>query len=179
MLCRGGRGWSWVSLLSPPQRWARLSMAVAPCVLLLPLPGPFPVHGPCHAQPHCSHPWPHSCGGNGCWTRSSRRTSRKTRRWCCWPWTTCSRCPSSSAPHPAGTTAHLSLQAPFLHPTSVCLLSFEFPLPPLSRSHTGKAGEEHWNRSPGLWVQTWPSLVSGSTGRAVSFLSCSILTWGW
>lgn len=119
MLCRGGRGWSWVSLLSPPQRWARLSMAVAPCVLLLPLPGPFPVHGPCHAQPHCSHPWPHSCGGNGCWTRSSRRTSRKTRRWCCWPWTTCSRCPSSSAPHPAGTTAHLSLQAPFLHPTSV------------------------------------------------------------
>lgn len=51
------------------------------------------------------HLGPHSCSGSGCWTRSSRRTSQRRRRWCCWPQTTCSRCPSSSAPHPEGEVA--------------------------------------------------------------------------
>lgn len=78
-------------------------MAMDSCDLWSPLPAPS-LSSVVPATPGPTVPirGPPSCGGSGCWTRSSRRTSRRMRRWCCWPQTTCSRCRSSSAPPPTG-----------------------------------------------------------------------------
>ena len=163
-----GLPWPWTPVTS-----GRLSLAPSLSSVVPDTPGPtVPIRGP------------PSCGGSGCWTRSSRRTSRRTRRWCSWPQTTCSRCPSSSAPPPAGRAAsHPPAPlppVPPLPPRAICLESLESLPPFLSSIRIGEAGEEHWKRSPDPWVQAWLSpLLCGTLGRAGSFPGCSFLMWGW